>query len=101
MKPGDLVFAKSSEEPMIVLATDGIFDHPTQKISVRRPRLTQNGTEYESAEFFRMELETPEEQDLRKIDDIKRRNRLATAAQKEANTQFDLFAPIDPAAPRN
>lgn len=104
MKPGDLAFLKSSEEPVVVLATSSSFDVAIDKISVRRPIVGQDGTRYETAEFFRFELETPEEQDIRKIEDIKRRHRLTQAAQKEAGgttQQFDMFAEVDPSSPKN
>jgi hypothetical protein len=104
MKLGDLMFLKSSEEPVVVLALDQIIeDHPTSKVTVRRPLITTEGTQYAIAEFFRFELETPEEQDIRKIEDIKRRHRLTQAAQKDAGSvqQFDMFAEVDPQAPRN
>lgn len=104
MKLGDLMFLKSSEEPTTILALNDVLDHPEAKVTVRRPKITQNGTEYETAEFFRFELETPEEQDIRKIEDIKRRHRLTQAAQKEAGgvtQQFDMFAEADPSAPKN
>jgi hypothetical protein len=105
VKIGDLMFIKSSEEPVIVLALDGIaIDHPENTIEVRRPIVGQDGTRYEIATFYRFELETPEEQDLRKIEDIKRRHRLTQAAQKETGPdvrQFDMFAEADPNAPRN
>jgi hypothetical protein len=106
VKRSDLAYLKSSEEPVIVLAVEATMppDHPEQKIEVRRPIIGQDGTRYEYAEFFRFELETPEEQDLRKIEDIKRRHRLTQAAQKAVGPEqlsFDMAAPVDPNAPRN
>lgn len=102
MKPGDLLYLKSSEEPVVVI-NPGVTDSPNTNIIVRRPQITQNGTEYMTAEFFRFELETPEEQDLRKIEDIKRRHILTQQATKDVPQQlgFDMTGPVDPNAIRN
>ncbi|SRR5260221_128032 len=102
MTQGDLLYLKTSEEPVVLIAYEHAFEHPTNKLTVRRPLMTQNGTLYELADFFRFELETPEEQDLRKIEDIKRRHKLTQLAQRETDSpQMDLNYPVDPNAPRN
>lgn len=99
MNPGTLLYLKSSEEPVIVLkeATDA----PMALVLVRRPCLGQNGTSYVEAEFFRFELETATEQDIRKIEDIRRRHQLTQLAAKEVPSQIDLFSDIPAGALRN
>lgn len=99
MKPGALLYLKTSEEPVVVLAESG--DGPMEAISVRRPKLGQNGTDYIEAEFFRFELETAEEQATRKIEDIKRNHLLSQKAAKEVPAQIDLFADVPSGALRN
>ena len=103
MKLGDLLYVKSSEEPVLVLALEGVIDHPEAKVEVRRPIMGKDGTRYEPAWFFRFELETHEEQTIRKLEDIKRTHRLTQLAQKEipVTPQFDFSQVIDPNASRN
>jgi hypothetical protein len=66
---GNLAIVKTTEEPVLVLSIDNMASEYVglsgTVVTVRRPRATQNGTEYEIAKFFCEELETPIERGIR------------------------------------
>lgn len=100
MRQGDLAFVKSTEEPTVVLSTVG--EEGGIKVHVRRPLVTTEGTQYIEATFFRFELETVEEKDLRLVEDLKRRHLMSQRASKEVGAdQSNLFAPVGPGDLRN
>lgn len=101
MNQGDILYVKTSEEPVIVLHCGLTPDSPLTAISVRRPVMTSEGTAYVEAEFYRFELETVEEQILRKLEALKLQHVLSQKAAKEVPQQIDLFGAVPEGALRN
>lgn len=89
MKQGDLMFVKTTEEPVVVVHCN-VVDNPAFEVSVRRPVQSRDGIQYVHEVFGRFELETPTEKDLRLIDDLKRRHKLTQEASKDVE-QIEMF----------
>lgn len=70
-KPGDLVLIKTTEEPVIVLATRDtkkLSGYPlpsSVEVTVRRPVAGQNGISHEINDFYLEEVEFPTDRNLR------------------------------------
>lgn len=66
IKAGEVVFMKTTGEPMFVLGIDAA-NSQFGDVKVRRPLFGQNGTSYHVDYFFAAELETSEAQKQRML----------------------------------